>query len=198
MKKSTLTLMVLVVFAMSAFGLETNSKKNLFAGFDGIELSSQEASLITGGETYLGGTKVMGTKYIHSLIVVTDKPIEDPTFQVDAVFESGPEHSVIKSSSSSLGFGNNVRHTDYESKRSEKKKVKTNLKKYSPQEVPVPEGKTVAEFDEDVMKAAKDYEAKKPEKYKIHKNSCNTATSSIIKDSGGNVKPKKSVPGWKK
>lgn len=52
--------------------------------------------------------------------------------------------------------------------------------------------------DEDVMKAAKDYEAKKPEKYKIHKNSCNTATSSIIKDSGGNVKPKKSVPGWKK
>ena len=39
MKKSTLTLMVLVVFAMSAFGLETNRKKNLFAGFDGIELT---------------------------------------------------------------------------------------------------------------------------------------------------------------
>ena len=108
MKKRILTLIVLTVFAVLAFGLETNSKKNLFAGFDGIELTSQEASLITGGETYLGGTKVMGTKYIHSLIVVTDKPIEDPTFQVDAVFESGPEHSFIKSSSSSLGFGNNV------------------------------------------------------------------------------------------
>ena len=197
MKKSTLTLMVLTVFAMSVFGTETNSKKNLFAGFDGVELTSQEASLITGGETYLGGTKVMGTKYIHSLIVVTDKPIEDPTFQVDAVFESGPEHSVIKSSSSSLGFGNNVPQ-DYEAQRSEKKKVKTNLKKYSPQEVPVPDGKTVAEFDEDVMKAAKNYKAKKPEKYNIHKNSCNTATSEIIKDAGGNVKPKKSVPGWKK
>ena len=197
MKKSTLTLMVLVVFAMSAFGLETNSKKNLFAGFDGIELTQQEASLITGGETYLGGTKVMGTKYIHSLIVVTDKPIEDPTFQVDAVFESGPEHSVIKSSSSSLGFGNNVQQ-HYEAERSEKKKVKTNLKKYKPQLVDVPEGKTVAEFDEDVMKAAEGYEAKKPEKYNIRKNSCNTATSEIIKDAGGNVKPKKSVPGWKK
>ena len=196
MKKSTLTLMVLVVFAMSAFGLETNSKKNLFAGFDGIELTSQEASLITGGETYIGFTPILGVAN-HSLIVVTDKPIEDPTFQVDAVFESGPEHGFIKSSSSSLGFGNNVPQ-DYEAQRSEKKKVKTNLKKYKPQLVDVPEGKTVAEFDEDVMKAAKDYEAKKPEKYKIHKNSCNTATSSIIKDSGGNVKPKKSVPGWKK
>ena len=197
MKKSTLTLMVLVVFAMSAFGLETNSKKNLFAGFDGIELTSQEASLITGGETYIGFTPILGVAN-HSLIVVTDKPIEDPTFQVDAVFESGPEHGFIKSSSSSLGFGNNVRHTDYESKRPEGKKVKTNLKKYSPQEVPVPDGKTVAEFDEDVMKAAEGYEAKKPEKYNIRKNSCNTATSEIIKDAGGNVKPKKSVPGWKK
>ena len=196
MKKSTLTLMVLTVFAMSVFGTETNSKKNLFAGFDGVELTSQEASLITGGETYIGFTPILGVAN-HSLIVVTDKPIEDPTFQVDAVFESGPEHGLIKSSSSSLGFGNNVQQ-DYEAQRSEKKKVKTNLKKYKPQLVDVPEGKTVAEFDEDVMKAAKDYEAKKPEKYKIHKNSCNTATSSIIKDSGGNVKPKKSVPGWKK
>jgi len=196
MKKSTLTLMVLVVFAMSAFGLETNSKKNLFAGFDGIELTSQEASLITGGETYIGFTPILGVAN-HSLIVVTDKPIEDPTFQVDAVFESGPEHGFIKSSSSSLGFGNNVPQ-DYEAQRSEKKKVKTNLKKYKPQLVDVPEGKTVAEFDEDVMKAAKNYEAKKPEKYNIRKNSCNTATSEIIKDAGGNVKPKKSVPGWKK
>ena len=196
MKKSTLTLMVLTVFAMSVFGTETNSKKNLFAGFDGVELTSQEASLITGGETYIGFTPILGVAN-HSLIVVTDKPIEDPTFQVDAVFESGPEHGFIKSSSSSLGFGNNVPQ-DYEAQRSEKKKVKTNLKKYKPQLVDVPEGKTVAEFDEDVMKAAKDYEAKKPEKYKIHKNSCNTATSEIIKDAGGNVKPKKSVPGWKK
>ena len=114
------------------------------------------------------------------------------------IIEYGPEHGFSKSSSSSLGFGNNVRHTDYESERPEGKKVKTNLKKYSPQEVPVPDGKTVAEFDEDVMKAAKNYKAKKPEKYNIHKNSCNTATSEIIKDAGGNVKPKKSVPGWKK
>ena len=197
MKKSTLTLMVLTVFAMSVFGMETNSKKNLFAGFDGIELTSQEASLITGGETYVFYDHVAFGKY-HTGIAITDKPITEPGYEVKEVIEYGPKNGISKSSSSSLGFGNNVRHTDYESKRSEKKKVKTNLKKYSPQEVPVPEGKTVAEFDEDVMKAAKNYEAKKPEKYKIHKNSCNTATSSIIKDSGGNVKPKKSVPGWKK
>ena len=197
MKKSTLTLMVLVVFAMSAFGLETNSKKNLFAGFDGIELTSQEASLITGGETYIGFTPILGVAN-HSLTVVTDKPITDPDFKVLEIVEYGPEHGFSKSSSSSLGFGNNVRHTDYESERPEGKKVKTNLKKYSPQEVPVPDGKTVAEFDEDVMKAAEGYEAKKPEKYNIRKNSCNTATSEIIKDAGGNVKPKKSVPGWKK
>ena len=197
MKKSTLTLMVLVVFAMSAFGLETNSKKNLFAGFDGVELTSQEASLITGGETYIGFTPILGVAN-HSLTVVTDKPITDPDFKVLEIVEYGPEHGFSKSSSSSLGFGNNVRHTDYESERPEGKKVKTNLKKYSPQEVPVPDGKTVAEFDEDVMKAAEGYEAKKPEKYNIRKNSCNTATSEIIKDAGGNVKPKKSVPGWKK
>ncbi|MEL3909017.1 MAG: hypothetical protein P1P64_08445 [Treponemataceae bacterium] len=45
---------------MSAFGVETNSKKNLFAGFagfDGIELSFEEAKLVTGGETYLGVQK---------------------------------------------------------------------------------------------------------------------------------------------
>lgn len=197
MKKSTLTLMVLTVFAMSVFGTETNSKKNLFAGFDGIELTSQEASLITGGKTYVFYDHVAFGKY-HTGIAITDKPITEPGYEVKEVIEYGPKNGISKSSSSSLGFGNNVRHTDYESKRSEKKKVKTNLKKYSPQEVSVPDGKTVAEFDEDVMKAAKDYEAKKPEKYKIHKNSCNTATSSIIKDSGGNVKPKKSVPGWKK
>lgn len=196
MKKSTLTLMVLVVFAMSAFGLETNSKKNLFAGFDGIELTSQEASLITGGETYVFYAHVAFGQY-HTGIAITDKPITDPDFKVLEIVEYGPKNGISKSSSSSLGFGNNVPQ-DYEAQRSEKKKVKTNLKKYKPQLVDVPEGKTVAEFDEDVMKAAKNYEAKKPEKYKIYKNSCNTATSEIIKDAGGNVKPKKSVPGWKK
>lgn len=197
MKKSTLTLMVLTVFAMSVFGTETNSKKNLFAGFDGVELTSQEASLITGGETYVFYAHVAFGQY-HTGIAITDKPITEPDFEVKEIIEYGPEHGFSKSSSSSLGFGNNVRHTDYESERPEGKKVKTNLKKYSPQEVPVPDGKTVAEFDEDVMKAAKNYKAKKPEKYKIYKNSCNTATSEIIKDAGGNVKPKKSVPGWKK
>ena len=196
MKKSTLTLMVLVVFAMSAFGLETNSKKNLFAGFDGIELTSQEASLITGGETYVFYAHVAFGQY-HTGIAITDKPITDPDFKVLEIVEYGPKNGISKSSSSSLGFGNNVPQ-DYEAQRSEKKKVKTNLKKYKPQLVDVPEGKTVAEFDEDVMKAAEGYEAKKPEKYKIYKNSCNTATSEIIKDAGGNVKPKKSVPGWKK
>ena len=197
MKKSTLTLMVLTVFAMSVFGTETNSKKNLFAGFDGVELTSQEASLITGGETYVFYAHVAFGQY-HTGIAITDKPITDPDFKVLEIVEYGPEHGFSKSSSSSLGFGNNVRHTDYESERPEGKKVKTNLKKYNPQEVPVPDGKTVAEFDEDVMKAAEGYEAKKPEKYNIRKNSCNTATSEIIKDAGGNVKPKKSVPGWKK
>lgn len=196
MKKSTLTLMVLVVFAMSAFGLETNSKKNLFAGFDGIELTSQEASLITGGETYVFYAHVAFGQY-HTGIAITDKPITDPDYKVLEIVEYGPKNGISKSSSSSLGFGNNVPQ-DYEAQRSEKKKVKTNLKKYKPQLVDVPEGKTVAEFDEDVMKAAEGYEAKKPEKYKIYKNSCNTATSEIIKDAGGNVKPKKSVPGWKK
>lgn len=196
MKKSTLTLMVLTVFAMSVFGTETNSKKNLFAGFDGVELTSQEASLITGGETYVFYAHVAFGQY-HTGIAITDKPITDPDFKVLEIVEYGPEHGFSKSSSSSLGFGNNVPQ-DYEAQRSEKKKVKTNLKKYKPQLVDVPEGKTVAEFDEDVMKAAEGYEAKKPEKYNIHKNSCNTATSEIIKDAGGNVKPKKSVPGWKK
>ena len=196
MKKSTLTLMVLTVFAMSAFGLETNSKKNLFAGFDGIELTSQEASLITGGETYVFYEHIAFGLY-HTGIAVTDKAITEPDFEVKEIIEYGPEHGFSKSSSSSLGFGNNVPQ-DYEAERSEKKKVKTNLKKYKPQLVDVPEGKTVAEFDEDVMKAAEGYEAKKPEKYNIRKNSCNTATSEIIKDAGGNVKPKKSVPGWKK
>lgn len=193
MKKSTLTLMVLMAFAMSVFGTETNSKKNLFAGFDGIELTSQEACLITGGETYVFYDHIAFGQY-HTGITITDKPITEPGYEVKEVIEYGPQNGISKSSSSSLGFGNNVPQ-DYEAQRSEKKKVKTNLEKYKPQLVDVPEGKTVAEFDEDVMKAAKDYEAKKPEKYKIHKNSCNTATSSIIKDSGGNVKPKKSVPG---
>ena len=197
MKKRILTLIVLTVFAVLAFGLETNSKKNLFAGFDGIELTSQEASLITGGETYVFYDHVAFGKY-HTGIAITDKPITEPGYEVKEVIEYGPKNGISKSSSSSLGFGNNVRHTDYESKRSEKKKVKTNLKKYSPQEVPVPDGKTVAEFDEDVMKAAKKYKARKSKKYKIKKNSCNTATSTIIKNAGGNVKPKKSVPGWKK
>ena len=196
MKKSTLTLMVLTVFAMSVFGTETNSKKNLFAGFDGVELTSQEASLITGGETYVFYAHVAFGQY-HTGIAITDKPITEPGYEVKKVIEYGPKNGISKSSSSSLGFGNNVPQ-DYEAQRSEKKKVKTNLKKYSPQEVPVPDGKTVAEFDEDVMKAAEGYEAKKPEKYNIRKNSCNTATSEIIKDAGGNVKPKKSVPGWKK
>lgn len=113
------------------------------------------------------------------------------------IVEYGPENGISKSSSSSLGFGNNVPQ-DYEAQRSEKKKVKTNLEKYKPQLVDVPEGKTVAEFDEDVMKAAGDYKDKEPKRYKVRKNSCNTATSEIIKDAGGNVKPKKSVPGWKK
>lgn len=197
MKKRILTLIVLTVFAVLAFGLETNSKKNLFTGFDGIELTSQESRLITGGETYVFYEHIAFGLY-HTGIAVTDKAITEPDFEVKEIIEYGPKNGFSKSSSSSLGFGNNVRHTDYESKRSEGKKVKTNLKKYSPQEVPVPDGKTVAEFDEDVMKAAEGYEAKKPEKYKIHKNSCNTATSEIIKDAGGNVKPKKSVPGWKK
>lgn len=196
MKKSTLTLMVLTVFAMSVFGTETNSKKNLFAGFDGVELTSQEASLITGGETYVFYAHVAFGQY-HTGIAITDKPITDPDFKVLEIVEYGPKNGISKSSSSSLGFGNNVPQ-DYEAQRSEKKKVKTNLKKYKPQLVDVPEGKTVAEFDEDVMKAAEGYEAKKPEKYNIRKNSCNTATSEIIKDAGGNVKPKKSVPGWKK
>ena len=196
MKKSTLTLMVLTVFAMSVFGTETNSKKNLFAGFDGVELTSQEASLITGGETYVFYAHVAFGQY-HTGIAITDKPITDPDFKVLEIVEYGPKNGISKSSSSSLGFGNNVPQ-DYEAERSEKKKVKTNLKKYKPQLVDVPEGKTVAEFDEDVMKAAEGYEAKKPEKYNIRKNSCNTATSEIIKDAGGNVKPKKSVPGWKK
>jgi len=196
MKKSTLTLMVLTVFAMSVFGTETNSKKNLFAGFDGVELTSQEASLITGGETYVFYDHVAFGQY-HTGIAITDKPITDPDFKVLEIVEYGPKNGISKSSSSSLGFGNNVPQ-DYEAERSEKKKVKTNLKKYKPQLVDVPEGKTVAEFDEDVMKAAEGYEAKKPEKYNIRKNSCNTATSEIIKDAGGNVKPKKSVPGWKK
>ena len=191
MKKSTLTLMVLVVFAMSAFGLETNSKKNLFAGFDGIELTSQEASLITGGETYLGGTKVMGTKYIHSLIVVTDKPIEDPTFQVDAVFESGPEHSVIKSSSSSLGFGNNVQQ-HYNSPE----EIKANPKKYNFQQVIPPEGMDISDYDELVKSTGKAFFQEKPKKYVIKKNSCNTSAAIIIHRTNGYVEPSGTRPGW--
>mgnify|MGYP000871279803 CR=1 FL=1 len=196
MKKSTLTLMVLMAFAMSVFGTETNSKKNLFAGFDGIELTSQEACLITGGETYVFYDHIAFGQY-HTGIARTDKPITDPDYKVLEIVEYGPENGISKSSSSSLGFGNNVPQ-DYEAQRSEKKKVKTNLEKYKPQLVDVPEGKTVAEFDEDVMKAAGDYKDKEPKRYKVRKNSCNTATSEIIKDAGGNVKPKKSVPGWKK
>ena len=196
MKKRILTLIVLTVFAVLAFGLETNSKKNLFAGFDGIELTSQEASLITGGETYVFYDHVAFGKY-HTGIAITDKPITEPGYEVKEIIEYGPEHGFSKSSSSSLGFGNNVRHTDYESKRSEKKKVKTNLKKYSPQEVPVPDGKTVAEFDEDVMKAAKKYKARKSKKYKIKKNSCNTATSTIIKMPAAMLSPKNQFPAGK-
>lgn len=198
MNKSTLTLMVLMAFAMSVFGTETNSKKNLFAGFDGIELTSQEATLITGGETYVFYDRIAFGQY-HTGIAITDKPITEPGYKVDKVIEYGPENGISKSSSSSLGFGNNIQHTDYESKRKKAgKDVATHLDKYKPQQVDVPEGKTVAEFDASVSKAAKDYADKKPAKYNIRKNSCNTATSEIIKDAGGNVKPKKSVPGWKK
>ena len=153
MKKSTLTLMVLTVFAMSVFGTETNSKKNLFAGFDGVELTSQEASLITGGETYVFYAHVAFGQY-HTGIAITDKPITDPDFKVLEIVEYGPKNGISKSSSSSLGLGNNVPQ-DYEAQRSEKKKVKTKLKKYSHKEVQVTDGKTVEEFDEDVMKAEK-------------------------------------------
>ena len=197
MKKRILTLIVLTVFAVLAFGLETNSKKNLFTGFDGIELTSQESRLITGGETYVFYEHIAFGLY-HTGIAVTDKAITEPDFEVKEIIEYGPEHGFSKSSSSSLGFGNNVLQNYDEGRKKRGKDVKTHLKEYPPQQVSVPKGKTVEEFDDSVLNSAKKYKARKSKKYKIKKNSCNTATSTIIKNAGGNVKPKKSVPGWKK
>ena len=190
MKKSTLTLMVLVVFAMSAFGLETNSKKNLFAGFDGIELTSQEASLITGGETYVFYAHVAFGQY-HTGIAITDKPITDPDYKVLEIVEYGPKNGISKSSSSSLGFGNNVPQ-DYNSPE----EIKANPKKYNFQQVIPPEGMDISDYDELVKSTGKAFFQEKPKKYVIKKNSCNTSAAIIIHRTNGYVEPSGTRPGW--
>ena len=190
MKKSTLTLMVLVVFAMSAFGLETNSKKNLFAGFDGVELTSQEASLITGGETYVFYAHVAFGQY-HTGIAITDKPITDPDYKVLEIVEYGPKNGISKSSSSSLGFGNNVQQ-HYNSPE----EIKANPKKYNFQQVIPPEGMDISDYDELVKSTGKAFFQEKPKKYVIKKNSCNTSAAIIIHRTNGYVEPSGTRPGW--
>ena len=190
MKKSTLTLMVLTVFAMSVFGTETNSKKNLFAGFDGVELTSQEASLITGGETYVFYAHVAFGQY-HTGIAITDKPITDPDYKVLEIVEYGPKNGISKSSSSSLGFGNNVQQ-HYNSPE----EIKANPKKYNFQQVIPPEGMDISDYDELVKSTGKAFFQEKPKKYVIKKNSCNTSAAIIIPRTNGYVEPSGTRPGW--
>jgi len=206
MKKSTLTLMVLTVFAMSVFGTETNSRKNLFAGFDGVELTSQEASLITGGETYIGFTPILGVAN-HSLTVVTDKPITDPDFKVLEVFESGPKRLVSGTSSSgssssgsswslnssSFGYGDNVRQ-----KYNKPEAVEKKYKDYDLTLVQPPKGMSTDKYDALVIETAEKYFEEPAKKYSVSDNSCNTTTSIIINKTKGSVTFDKWVPGWKK
>ena len=182
--------MVLTVFAMSVFGTETNSKKNLFAGFDGVELTSQEASLITGGETYVFYAHVAFGQY-HTGIAITDKPITDPDFKVLEIVEYGPKNGISKSSSSSLGFGNNVQQ-HYNSPE----EIKANPKKYNFQQVIPPEGMDISDYDELVKSTGKAFFQEKPKKYVIKKNSCNTSAAIIIHRTNGYVEPSGTRPGW--
>ena len=192
MKKNVLLLLVLICFGTFVGYSEDTLSHTDFVGFEGVELTFDEAKLITGGETYIGYTHVSAGKY-HSLIVITDKAIDKPGFKVKAVYESGPENSFVKSSSSSLGYGNNVKQT-----YNEPEKVQANPTKYKLQKVEPPKGMSTQDYDKKVDSTAKAYFKEKQKKYSIKKNSCNTTTSTIIKRSGGKIKPKKRVPGWKK
>lgn len=197
MKKNVLILFVLVAFGASVFAADAEHGKDLFGGFEAVELSSEEAKRVTGGETYVFYKHVAFGKN-HTGIVQTDKPLSEPDAKVNKVIEYGPENGSSRYSSGVVsgfnGGGNNVRQ-DYEKDR--KYKVSEHPEKYHLQEVAPPEGKSVAEFDEDVRKAADAFDRNQKE-YSVSNNSCNTATSTIIKDAGGSVTPTKSVPGWKK
>ena len=193
MKKVCMFLVFILCFGMTCWA-ETGLETTLFTGFEAQELTSEEVELISGGETYVGYTPVIFGCY-HTLTVVTDKPISDPTFEVLHVFESGAGSS-SSGSSSSWGIGYNV-----EQHYNKPWMVKADPNKYVLQLVTPAKGMSIKEFDHKVVAVAEAYFDEKPQLYlALHRN-CNTTTSTILARAGGYIVPSKALwrlPGWKK
>lgn len=191
MKKIFIFSVIILSFGM-VYGAENILQEDIFTGFDAQELSIDDAEIISGGETYIGYTCVTTGCY-HTLTVVTDKPISDPSFIVRDVFESGAGSS---GSFASWGMGYNIRQY-YNTPNM----VKANPGKYELQPVSRPAGMSVKDYDDKVIAAALAYFNENPKLYLALNRNCNTATSAIIICSGGYVVPLKSmrsIPGWKK
>lgn len=190
MKKYVFLLMFFILASSFSVYAEDNLQTE-FKGFEAIELSLEEAAKVNGGETYVGYTYVAFGCW-HTFTLITDKPITDSDFKVIEIYESGAENSKTESFFSSLGFGNNVRQ-HYNSAED----IKADPNSYYLALVGVPNGMSIKDYDNKIIKVAESYFKEKPRKYSIWKNSCNTTTSTIIKRSGGFFKPGKRVPGWK-
>ena len=191
MKKLFMLSVIILSFGM-AYGVENILQEDIFTGFDAQELSIDDAKIISGGETYIGYTYVTAGCY-HTLTVVTDKPISDPSFIVRDVFESGAGGS---GSFASWGMGYNIRQY-YNTPNM----VKANPGKYELQLVSRPAGMSVKDYDDKVIAVALAYFNEKPKLYLALNRNCNTTTSTIIRRSGGYVSPSKAMwrlPGWKK
>ena len=196
MKKLIIFLVIILSFGMFCWA-EESLKSDVFTGFEAEELSLEEVELISGGETYVGYTYVALGCY-HTLTVVTDKPISDPTFEVLRVFESGAGKAGSSSSgsSSSWGIGYNVQQHYY--KPSE---IKANPSKFELQLVTPAAGMSIKEFDDKVIAVAEAYFNEPPKLYLALNRNCNTTTSTILARAGGYIVPSKSMwrlPGWKK
>ncbi|QEJ99074.1 hypothetical protein [Treponema phagedenis] len=192
MKKLFMFSVIILSFGM-VYGAENILQEDIFTGFDAQELSIDDAEIISGGETYIGYTPIM-KHYYHTLTVVTDKPISDPSFTVRAVFESGVNSE--GNSSASWGIGYNVQQH-----YNKPYMVKKNPGYYELQPVSRPAGMSVKDYDDKVIAVAEAYFKEKPKLYLVLHRNCNTTTSTIIRRSGGYVVPSKAmwrVPGWKK
>lgn len=192
MKK--LLAILISVFFVGFAAAETIPMQNAFTGFEGKELSLEEANLIAGGETYIGYTHVAAGFY-HTLVVITDKPIEDSSFIIDKTFESGAGGI---GSLGSIGIGYNIRRFYNKPDIAQKK---YNTGKLILQLVDRPSGLSVKDYDNKVKDIANSYLTSitnNRTRYSINKNSCNTTTSNIIRLSGGYVTPIQKVPGWKR
>ncbi len=175
--------------------------KTPFEGFEGTELSVEEAHSYNGGETYIGYQHIALGKY-HTFILVTDKSRERKDAKVRNVFESGPEYRnekrlLISNGSKKPIFGKNVRQKynyDYDTKE---KKAELDKPTNIYQKVEPPKGMSSKKFDDKVIRVGQGHLKIRSSKYYIYGNSCNTSTSKILLKSGAKVKPIRSVPGWR-